>query len=92
MGRSLGKARATSLCDPQGKRNTIASSNLERERERKALHLMRERVCVLLANGLGKDGEAPSSMEQGVVKLACQDMALCVSRVKREEPKLSMKA
>ena len=49
-------------------------------------------MCFWLANGLGKDGEAPSSMEQGVVKLACQAMALCVSRVKREEPKLTMKA
>ena len=33
----------------------------------------------------GKSGEAPSSMEQGVVELACQAMALCVCRVKREE-------
>ena len=53
---------------------------------------MRERVCVWLANELGKDGEAPSRMDKGVVKLACQAMALCVCRVKREEPKLSMKA
>ena len=45
-----------------------------------------------LAMEHGKKGEAPSSMKQGVVKLACQAMALCVSRVKREEPKLSMKA
>ena len=33
----------------------------------------------------GKKGEAPSSMKQGVVELACQAMALCVCRVKREE-------
>ena len=32
-----------------------------------------------------ESGEAPSSMKQGVVKLACQVMALCVCRVKREE-------
>ena len=39
----------------------------------------------MLDNGLGKDGKAPSCMEQGVVKLACQAMALCVCRVKKEE-------
>ena len=44
----------------------------------------------MLANGLGKDGKAPSSMDQGVAKVACQTMALCVSRVKREEPKLTI--
>ena len=39
----------------------------------------------MLTNGLGKDGGEPSSIEQGVVELACQAMALCVCRVKREE-------
>ena len=38
----------------------------------------------------GNSGDAPSIMEQGVVNLACQAMALCVCRVKREEPKLTM--
>ena len=33
----------------------------------------------------GESGEAFLSMEQSVVKLACQAMALYVCRVKREE-------
>ena len=45
-----------------------------------------------LANGHGEDGGALSSLEEVVCVLACQALALCVSRVKREEPKLSMKA
>ena len=45
-----------------------------------------------LAREHGGGGGASSSMEKGVIKLLCQAMALCVSRVKREEPKLSTKA
>ena len=48
MDRGFPKARETRLCDPQAKRNTIATSNLERERERCAS--IDERECVILAS------------------------------------------
>ena len=70
--------------------NTLAHSNLEREME--AHHLRRERGRFKLAKGYGKDGGALSSLEECVCVLACQSLALCVSMVKREKPKLSMKA
>ena len=72
--------------------NTLAHPNLKRER--KALHLRRERerVVVWLARGHEEDGGAPLSLEECVCVLACQYLALCVSMVKREKPKLSMKA
>ena len=44
MDRGLPKARATKLCDPQSKRNAIASSNLEREKG--ASLDERESVCL----------------------------------------------
>ena len=49
-------------------------------------------MVVWLANGHEEEGRAPSSLEEGVCFLACQALALCVSMVKREKPKLSMKA
>ena len=49
-------------------------------------------MVVWLANGHDEDGGAPSSIEEVVCVLACQTLAQCVSMVKREKPKLSMKA
>ena len=66
MDRGLPKARATKLCDLQSKRNTITFPDLERE------------CGFWLAREHGESGNAPSSMNQGVVELACQAMALCV--------------
>ena len=56
------------------------------------LHLRRQREGIWLANGHEEDVGAPSSLEGVVCVLACQAQVLCVSMMKREKPKLSMKA
>ena len=66
-------------------RETLQPSKILRERDVPQLMRERERVCFWLPRGYGKSGEVNSSMNQCVVELSCQAMALCVCRVKREE-------
>ena len=90
MVRGFPKARSTRGYDPQSMQNTIAIIILERERNVPPRGERKRRFW--LARGHGEDGGAPSSLEVCVCVLACQYLALCVSMVKREKPKLSMKA
>ena len=71
------------MCDPHNKKITIATPNLERGRE--AHFLCERKRGFWLAREHAGGGGASSSLEEVVCVLACQPMALCVSRVKREE-------
>ena len=92
MVRGLSKTRAKKLCDPPCLLNTKTHPNLEREMEADHLRRERQRERFKLSKGYGKDGGELSNLEECVCVLACQYLALCVIMVKREVPKLSMKA